>query len=352
MFVPKIAVETLKRERIMQITVENRAAADFASLAANPAVQVLADDFDGDGNTDLALVNQGGGWTSVPIALSTATGFTVENISTPDFANLAANPNVEAVSADFNGDGKADIGLVNHGAGWTTVPIALSSTTGFTVENLSSPDFAGWAASPDVQVLADDFNGDGKTDLALVNQAPGWTTVPIALSDTAGFTVANLSAPDFAGWAASPDVEAVPGDFDGNGSADIALINHALGWNTIPIAFVSSAGVTVQNRPAADFAALAASPDVTVIADDFSGDGRADLALVNQAGGWTSVPIALSELASFSINNVSAANFASLAANTSVSVLSGDFNNDGLADFGLINQAPGWTTVPIGFTTV
>ncbi|HYZ22093.1 MAG TPA: VCBS repeat-containing protein [Rhodopila sp.] len=280
----------------MQFTIQNRPAADFATLAANRDAQILADDFDGDGNTDLALINQGGGWTSVPIALASPTSFTIENISAPDFAGLAANPSVEAVSGDFNGDGKADIALINRGAGWTSVPIALSGTAGFTVE--------------------------------------------------------NLSAPDFAALAASPDVEAVSGDFNGDGTADIALINHALGWNTVPIALVSSTGVTIQNRPAADFAALAASPDVTVIADDFNNDGKADLALINQAAGWTSVPVALSDLTSFTISNVSAPDLASLAANASVSIVAGDFNGDGVADFGLVNQAPGWNTVPIGITAV
>lgn len=335
----------------MQFTVQNRPAADFATLAANRDVQIIADDFNGDGNTDLALINQGGGWTSVPIALSSPTSFTIENISAPDFAGLAANPNVEAVSGDFNGDGKADIALINRGAGWTSVPIALPGTSGFTVENLSAPDFAALAANPDTQVLADDFNGDGKTDLALINHAAGWTTVPIALSGAAGFTVENLSAPGFAALAASPDVEAVSGDFNGDGTADIALINHALGWNTVPIALVSSTGVTIQNRPAADFATLAASPDVIVIADDFNNDGKADLALINQAAGWTSVPVALSDLTSFTINNVSAPDLANLAANASVSIVAGDFNGDGVADFGLVNQGPGWNTVPVGFTT-
>ena len=334
----------------MQFTVQNRAAADFAGLAASPDVQVLADDFNGDGTADLALVNHEAGWTSVPIALSGATGFTIQNVSAPDFASLAANPDVEAVPGDFDGDGKADIALINQEAGWTSVPIALSGATGFTLENLSSPSFAAFAASPDVQVLADDFNGDGKTDLALINQEAGWTSVPIALSGATGFTLENLSSPSFAALAASSDVEAVAGDFNGDGTADIALINHAVGWNTVPIALTFTNGLTIENRPAADFAALAASRDVTVLPEDFNNDGTTDLALINQEAGWTSVPVALSGVAGFTIDNVSAPDFAGLAANSSVTAVAADFNGDGMADLGLINQAPGWNSVPVALT--
>ena len=105
------------------------------------------------------------------------------------------------------------------------MPEGLSDPVGFATENLSAPDFATLAANPDVQVLAGDFNGDGKTDLALINLDPGWTTVPVALSDLAGFTTSNVSAPGFASLAANPDVTAVSGDFNGDGKADLALIN-------------------------------------------------------------------------------------------------------------------------------
>jgi len=57
-------------------------------------VQVLADDFNNDGKTDLALINQAAGWTSVPVALSGPTGFPTENVPASGFASLAANPNL------------------------------------------------------------------------------------------------------------------------------------------------------------------------------------------------------------------------------------------------------------------
>jgi serralysin len=109
----------------------------------------------------------------------------------------------------------------------------------FSIQNRFVGDFAAWAATPDVGVLADDFDGDGTTDLALVNHSPGWTTVPVALSSAGAFTVQNLPVGDFAAWAAAPGVEVLEGDFDGNGSADISLVNLQPGWGTVPVALWS-----------------------------------------------------------------------------------------------------------------
>ena len=51
------------------------------------------------------------------------------------------------------------------------------------------------AATPGVQVLTGDFNGDGRTDIALTGVA-GWASIPVALSNGDGtFQVVNRLDP-------------------------------------------------------------------------------------------------------------------------------------------------------------
>ena len=86
--------------------------------------------------------------------------------------------------------------------------------------------------------LVGDFNRDGRSDVALAG-VPG---IPVAYSKGDGtFEEVSSDTSDanvrgFAGWSRSPGVSHLVGDFDGNGSSDIALVGGK-NWRTIPVAF-------------------------------------------------------------------------------------------------------------------
>jgi hypothetical protein len=66
---------------------------------------------------------------------------------------------------------------------------------------------------PGGRVVTGDFNGDRRTDIALLPgpHTPWWTTLPVAPSTGTGdFTVVNKPIGDFAGWAQVPGATAVP----------------------------------------------------------------------------------------------------------------------------------------------
>ncbi|MFH8253250.1 hypothetical protein ACH3VR_22985, partial [Microbacterium sp. B2969] len=80
---------------------------------------------------------------------------------------------------------------------------------------------------------------------ALVRQTPGWGSIPIAFANGDGtWNITNGAAgPDFIpSWANQPGVRLVPGDFNGNGLTDIALVRQTPGWGSIPIAFANGDG--------------------------------------------------------------------------------------------------------------
>ena len=161
------------------------------------------------------------------------------NHNSAEFNKWAATPGVQVVTGDFNGNGLTDIALINQRAGWTTLPIAFSNGNGsFNITNIAIGDFAQWATQPGVRVLAGDFNSNGRTDIALVNQGSGWATLPVAFSSGNGqFEITNQSIGEYGKWAALNNVQLVPGDFNRNGQTDIALVSQAAGWSTLPVAF-------------------------------------------------------------------------------------------------------------------
>ncbi|MEM9920514.1 MAG: FG-GAP-like repeat-containing protein, partial [Bacteroidota bacterium] len=125
---------------------------------------------------------------------------------------------VRAIPGDFNGNGLTDIALVRQTPGWSTIPIAFAQGDGsWKITNGGVTDFIqNWANQPGVRAIPGDFNGNGLTDIALVRQTPGWSTIPIAFAQGDGsWKITNGGVTDFVqNWANQPGVRVVPGIFN------------------------------------------------------------------------------------------------------------------------------------------
>ncbi len=244
-------------------------------------MRALTGDFNKDGFTDIALTG-GAGWLTVPVAFSYGNGnFLVTNrtvsiplvmfpngswIVGPNFATLASAPGVQVVTGDFNKDGYADLALAG-GAGWDTIPIALSLGNGtFGMYAKFAPNFPSWATTPGAKLLTGDFNGDGFTDLALTGPA-GWNTVPLALNLGFGsFAIINSYVGAFGSQSATQGARAVTGDFNGDGHTDIALTGGA-GFSSIPVAFSAGFGAfNVTNTAVTSFGSWSSDAAASALA--------------------------------------------------------------------------------------
>ncbi|MBE8969127.1 VCBS repeat-containing protein [Nostocales cyanobacterium LEGE 12452] len=341
-------------EDINGFNITNYGIGEFAGWATAGGVQILTGDFNNDGRTDVALLRQSPGWTTMPVAFANGNGtWQITNYSIDDFASWATTSGVQILTGDFNNDGSTDVALLRQNAGWTTMPVAFANGNGtWQITNYSIGDFASWATAGGVRPLTGDFNNDGRTDVALLRQSAGWTTMPVAFANGNGtWQITNYSIDEFAGWATAGGVRPLTGDFNNDGSTDIALLRQNAGWTTMPVAFANGNGTwQITNYSIGEFAGWATAGGVRPLTGDFNNDGSTDVALLRQSPGWTTMPVAFANgNGTWQITNYSIGDFAGWATASGVRSLTGDFNNDNRTDVLLLRQNAGWTTMPIAF---
>jgi FG-GAP-like repeat/Bacterial Ig-like domain (group 3)/FG-GAP repeat len=207
-------------------------------------------DFNGDGSADVAVTNSTD--NTVSVLLGNGDGTFTQAPGSP-IAGFNYNP-VEIVAADFNGDGKPDLAVTDYTAIDQTPPkdqqkgnvvIMLGNGDGTFTPAAGSPITVGLQTT---NVLAADFNQDGKTDLAVINQGDitdnPTQTLMILLGDGKG-GFAMLGPPIQMGQTPS-DIAAA--DFNGDGTTDLAIPNIADFDTTILLnLFTQTATASVSN---------------------------------------------------------------------------------------------------------
>jgi hypothetical protein len=134
--------------------------------------QFLSGDFDGDGLVDVFQTYRE--WSSIPTCRSTGTGWSCSNPAATIWN--ASHPEQRFLTGDFNGDGKTDI--VQTFRGWHSMPVCLSTGSGWSCSNW--PAIVRNASSREQRFIAADFNGDGKTDILQAYR--GWRSYVLCTS--------------------------------------------------------------------------------------------------------------------------------------------------------------------------
>lgn len=321
----KVAAADLNGDGRSDLVIVNEAMASYVTILLGTAsgfappvnypvgvepTGVVIGDFDGDGKLDLAVTNAFGA-DVIFVLFGRGDGTFTPGIAA--YTNALETHNGPFVAGDFNGDGRLDLAILDQSSSGS-VEILLGNGNGtFSRGNTYVP------GSTPTGIAARDFNGDGKLDLAIANS--GSDNVSIFLGNGDGTFAAAVN------YATGMlPVKLTVADFDGDGKLDLAVLN------------ANSANVSIlRGNGDGTFAAAVNYPTFTVESDiaatDLNGDGKPDVVL----GGGANVAVLL---------NNGNATFGAITRYTNGinadSIAVADFDGDGKSDVAacdFINEA-------------
>lgn len=224
-------------------------------------------DFDGDGKTDIAVVNSLS--KTISVLRNTSTVGNITYAAKEDIGNTASNPGGGPgvlATGDLDGDGKQDLAVLNGGE---EVSVLRNTSSSGSITFASKVDFVTAAGEGGASITIADFDGDGKPDVAV---GTAGATISVLRNTTTG-GVLNFSKTDFL-VGASHDGIAV-GDFDGDDKPDVVVTNYLSA--TVSVLRNTSVLNTISFAAGVTFSAVPYARDIAI--GDLDGDGKLDIAV-------------------------------------------------------------------------
>jgi hypothetical protein len=278
-------------------------AAASLTIAAGPTVipQHIVD-YDGDGKTDPAVVrNTGGGMTGQETFFIQNSSGAPASTTTP--WGIATDS--LKVPADYDGDGKTDVAVWRAGPPFGSYFYILQSAS----STLRSDQFG---QSGDDPTVIGDYDGDGKADVA-VYRAGGMAGVHSFWYYRSSVNGLILGTE----WGQNGDFPA-PGDYDGDHKNDYVVQRNNGG---------GQARFFFNNTTAGQSSTVFGTPTDVIVPGDYDGDGKTDIATVRGSGGqilWNILNSSNASTTSF-VFGASATDFPT----------QGDWDGDGKTDIGV-----------------
>jgi trimeric autotransporter adhesin len=245
------------------------------------------------------------------------------------------NPSA-VVQGDLDGDGKIDLIMVNvNGA---SLSILRNISTIENPMNFADAQMVTVGAVP-YSVTLGDMNGDGLLDLVVANSNSNSVSVLRNITSSMG-TINFAPKEDYV--TGNEPSSVVVADFDGDGKSDVAVSSSNDLANTISIfRNISISPETLIFDQKSDFSTGLHDAPKSLIARDFDGDGKCDIAALTWSASGSKIVIMHNESEKENAIHFNlASSFATGLTNltTAYSFSAGDLNSDGLIDLIVANR--------------
>ncbi|CAF1155120.1 unnamed protein product [Adineta steineri] len=283
---------------------------NFSTKGINP-YWLVANDFNSDGNLDLAITNEQSNTVAILLGLGNGS-FKLPAIT---FASGGSLPS-SIIATDLNNDNKIDLVVTNTGSDNITVFLGIGNGT------FQLPGKSYTAASLPSSITSGDFNGDDNIDLAVVSRGSNKLLIYFGLGNGtlwSNFTSYTTGLFPYVVRSA---------DFNGDSKLDLVVGNFYS--NSISIFLGTGTGTFIMASPST-YPTTGAGP-IDIAIQDLNGDAVVDLAVSNQIGNTITM-----FLSNGNGTFQQGKNYSSTGKKLQ-SIIAQDFNEDGMYDLTVTSQ--------------
>lgn len=259
---------------------------------------VATGDFNDDGNRDVAVANIASPNIGVLLGKGDGSFAAVKTYSNggTDLRSIT--------TSDLNSDGKLDLAVANGLDKSKPIGVLFGNGKGGFAKAVHYPS----GGDDPISITTSDVNNDGKTDLIFAHYG-GPSTVGVLVGDGSGKFAAPVIY--FSGGNGSSAIASH--DFNGDGELDVAILNAYSANVGVLLGYGNDGFDAATTYPSGVGSYLS-----SLIATDFNGDGKADLAVANGDG---NIGVLLSTCGSSTLPSVSSFTLVNAAAEQDIQAL-------------------------------